>query len=139
MYLLAVHRAIDEEAMAKGTYVAPVKAMDTLKPFAECNLWEKVTYVFTYGLKVDIHDVVEEDPVVAAIHAHAERFDPKTEYAFSYLQVCPPTCSCGWNECLNKIVELVSLAQMKLSCSVTLHGVTCRLQPGHFEAFNSLT
>ena len=93
---------MDEEAQAKGTYVEPVKALDAAKPFAECNWYEKIFYVFTYGTKVDIHDVVEEDPVVAAIHAHAEVFDPKTEYAFSYLQVgaaqatlslkCRPVC-----------------------------------------------
>ncbi len=31
--------------------------------------------------------VVEEDPIVAAIHENAEVFDPKAEYSFSYLQV----------------------------------------------------
>ena len=31
--------------------------------------------------------VVEEDPLVAAIHNHAEVFDPKAEFVFSYLQV----------------------------------------------------
>ena len=85
-----LRRTADEEAQAKGTYVEPVKAVDAMKPWAECNFVEKIVCVFTYGTKVDIHDVVEEDPVVAAIHAHAEQFDPKTEYAFSYLQVsCP--------------------------------------------------
>ena len=32
--------------------------------------------------------VVDEDPIVAKIHAHAEVFDPRAEYAFAYLQVC---------------------------------------------------
>ncbi len=39
------------------------------------------------GLEQDVHKIVEEDPIVAAIHKNAEVFDPKTEYAFSYLQV----------------------------------------------------
>jgi hypothetical protein len=89
-YLCCMYRAVDEEAQAKGTYIEPVKAVDTMKPWAECNFIEKIAFLATYGTKVDIHDVVEEDPVVAAIHAHAEQFDPTTEYAFSYLQVsCP--------------------------------------------------
>ena len=50
-------------------------------------MWQQVVYLMTYGSKVDIHDVVKEDPVVAAIHAHAEKYDAKTEFAFSYLQV----------------------------------------------------
>ena len=40
-----------------------------------------------YGTSVDIHQVVEEDPVVAAMHANAEQFDPATEQVFGYLQV----------------------------------------------------
>ncbi|GBF87500.1 sodium phosphate symporter [Raphidocelis subcapitata] len=40
-----------------------------------------------YGTSVDIHKAVEEDEMIAAIHAHAEKFDPKTEMIFGYLQV----------------------------------------------------
>jgi hypothetical protein len=36
---------------------------------------------------VDIHEIVDDDPIVAAIHRHAEVFDPKAEFAFSWLQV----------------------------------------------------
>jgi sodium-dependent phosphate transporter len=39
------------------------------------------------GTEYDIHAVIEEDPLVAKIHANAEKFDPKTEVVFSYLQV----------------------------------------------------
>ena len=35
---------------------------------------------------MDIHDCVEEDPIVAAIHNRAEKFDPRAEVVFSYLQ-----------------------------------------------------
>jgi hypothetical protein len=37
---------------------------------------------------VDVHQAVQEDELVAAIHARAEAFDPRAELAFSYLQVC---------------------------------------------------
>ena len=36
--------------------------------------------------------MVEEDPVVAAIHANAEVFDPKAEAVFRYLQVFSAIC-----------------------------------------------
>lgn len=45
-----------------------------------------------HGLMVDIHKVVEEDPIVAAIHRKAEVFDPKAEHVFSYLQVFSAIC-----------------------------------------------
>lgn len=51
------------------------------------NAAGKVLRLLTYGTKVDIHEVVEEDPIIAAIHANAEVFSPKVEFAFSYLQV----------------------------------------------------
>ncbi len=34
-----------------------------------------------HGMDVDIHAAVEEDPIVAAIHANAELFDPHAEQA----------------------------------------------------------
>ncbi|EFJ43878.1 hypothetical protein VOLCADRAFT_76547 [Volvox carteri f. nagariensis] len=45
-----------------------------------------------HGMEVDIHQIVEEDPIVAAIHENAEVFDPKAEFAFSYLQVFSAIC-----------------------------------------------
>jgi hypothetical protein len=46
-----------------------------------------LVWLLTHGTSVDIHKVVEEDEVLAAIHAHAEVFDPMAESAFQYLQV----------------------------------------------------
>jgi sodium-dependent phosphate transporter len=45
-----------------------------------------------HGLEVDIHKIVDEDPIVAAIHANAEVFDPKAESVFAYLQVFSAIC-----------------------------------------------
>ena len=39
-----------------------------------------------HGVTADIHEIVETDEVVAAIHANAEVFDPKAEAVFSYMQ-----------------------------------------------------
>lgn len=46
----------------------------------------------THGLNVDIHKVVKTDAVVNAIHERAEVFEPRVEYAFSYLQVFSAIC-----------------------------------------------
>jgi sodium-dependent phosphate transporter len=52
----------------------------------------KVGTALAHGTNVDIHEAVEEDEVVAAMHANAEVFDPKAEYAFQYLQVFSAIC-----------------------------------------------
>jgi sodium-dependent phosphate transporter len=51
------------------------------------SFMQKVGKWVTHGVNVDIHKVVEEDPVVAALHNRAEKFDPHVEYVFAYLQV----------------------------------------------------
>ncbi len=49
-------------------------------------------YIATHGTSVDIHAVVDEDPLVHNIHQNAEVFDPKAEYALQYLQVFSAIC-----------------------------------------------
>lgn len=44
------------------------------------------------GVNQDIHQIIEEDKVIAAIHENAEVFDPKTENVFKYLQVFSAIC-----------------------------------------------
>jgi hypothetical protein len=39
------------------------------------------------GVNYDIHEVVHTDPLIAAIHANAEKFELRAERVFSYLQV----------------------------------------------------
>jgi sodium-dependent phosphate transporter len=46
----------------------------------------------THGLNVDIHKIVKTDATVNAIHERAEVFEPRVEYAFSYLQVFSAIC-----------------------------------------------
>ncbi|KAL6759001.1 phosphate transporter family-domain-containing protein [Haematococcus lacustris] len=50
------------------------------------NVWNKTKKALLHGTSVDVHEVVEDDPLVAAIHANAEHFDPRVEFTFSYLQ-----------------------------------------------------
>ena len=44
------------------------------------------------GVNTDIHDVVEDDPFIAALHDRAEKFDPRVEWVFGYLQVFSAIC-----------------------------------------------
>jgi phosphate/sulfate permease len=47
----------------------------------------KVKTQLAKGTNYDIHAVVETDTLVHAMHARAEKFDPRVEVVFSYLQV----------------------------------------------------
>lgn len=53
----------------------------------------KASHAALYGTSVDIHQTVEEDPFIAALHARAEKFDEGAEHVFGYLQVRVPYCS----------------------------------------------
>lgn len=43
-------------------------------------------------MDVDIHQVINDDQKIADIHEAAELFEPRVEYAFSYLQVFSAIC-----------------------------------------------
>jgi solute carrier family 20 (sodium-dependent phosphate transporter) len=64
--------------------------------WAECHtMKDKIRFVWkkaSYGLFYDCHKVIDEDPIVSKIHENAEQFDPKAEFAFSYLQVFSACC-----------------------------------------------
>ncbi|KAG0557498.1 hypothetical protein M758_11G131600 [Ceratodon purpureus] len=68
---------------------------DKAVPVNQNNLqkWgSKAWKAATYGLNVDIHDVVKTSATVGAIHESAEVFEPRVEYAFMYLQVFSAIC-----------------------------------------------
>lgn len=52
----------------------------------------KVENILLKGLEQDIHKIIDEDPMIAAIHDNAELFDPNTENVFKYLQVFSAIC-----------------------------------------------
>ncbi|KAL3695003.1 hypothetical protein R1sor_008654 [Riccia sorocarpa] len=53
---------------------------------------DKAKKAATHGMNVDIHKGIKEDEVLGQIHENAERFEPRVEYAFSYLQVFSAIC-----------------------------------------------
>jgi hypothetical protein len=58
-------------------------------PIPETKTWKQRLMA---GVEHDMHAEVEEDPLIAAIHANAEKWDEDTEYIFGYLQVISAIC-----------------------------------------------
>ncbi|BBN09033.1 solute carrier family 20 (sodium-dependent phosphate transporter) [Marchantia polymorpha subsp. ruderalis] len=54
--------------------------------------WQKFSKAATHGMDVDIHKVVKTDEKIGNMHEAAEKFEPRVEYAFSYLQVFSAIC-----------------------------------------------
>jgi hypothetical protein len=73
---------------AEGQRLVPIDTLELgpddepIKPAWHQKIWKGATH----GLNVDIHKVVKSDAKVHAIHERAEVFEPRVEYAFSYLQ-----------------------------------------------------
>jgi hypothetical protein len=51
------------------------------------RMTKKASKAALYGTSVDIHQTVEDDPMIAALHERAEKFDERAEHVFGYLQV----------------------------------------------------
>ncbi|WIA18477.1 hypothetical protein OEZ85_009933 [Tetradesmus obliquus] len=90
------------EAAAKDAAIDVSKldgASDDLEqqPDTEPTTWmgrmtKKASKAALYGTSVDIHQTVEDDPMIAALHERAEKFDERAEHVFGYLQVFSAIC-----------------------------------------------
>uniref|UniRef100_A0A383WKG4 Phosphate transporter n=1 Tax=Tetradesmus obliquus TaxID=3088 RepID=A0A383WKG4_TETOB len=90
------------EAAAKDAAIDVSKldgASDDLEqqPDYEPTTWmgrmtKKASKAALYGTSVDIHQTVEDDPMIAALHERAEKFDERAEHVFGYLQVFSAIC-----------------------------------------------
>lgn len=68
--------------------------------------WSAISSTLTKGLNVDIHSALEKDELVGDIHKKSEKFDPRTEESFKYLQVFTAICDSfghGANDVANSI------------------------------------
>ncbi|KAL3681813.1 hypothetical protein R1sor_024769 [Riccia sorocarpa] len=74
------------EQIQAGATIVPEEYPESL------TRWQKFQKTATHGLHVDIHKVVKTDEKIGEIHEHAEVFEPRVEYAFSYLQVFSAIC-----------------------------------------------
>jgi sodium-dependent phosphate transporter len=66
---------------------------EDLSKWVKCKIMmKKIKSTLLHGVNVDIHQVIKDDKVIGDIHDHAEKFDKKTEYVFSWLQVFSAIC-----------------------------------------------
>lgn len=73
---------------------------------AKKSCWQKLVTYIDYSMNEDVHDVIDADENVQALHDNAEKHDGKTEDAFRYLQVFTAICdsfSHGANDVANSI------------------------------------
>lgn len=81
-----------ELAMADGVDAEQYGAKQPPHQQRPSSWLQRARKAATRGVDVDIHDVVETDSTVHDIHAKAEVFEPRVEYAFRYLQVFSAIC-----------------------------------------------
>ena len=95
------------------------------------------------GSRYKVHNVLDQDrdeydASVAAIWDHAEKFDPKTERLFRYLQACPPvpfqnhacTFECALSLCMHAIMHALTSSGLFTDPGASeMHasGLTCPL------------
>jgi len=64
-----------------------VKADDAAPQADNLTMMERISKSMMKSLNHDVHSSIESDATVAAIHAHAEKFEPRTEMYFEYIQI----------------------------------------------------
>lgn len=91
-----MHAFVHFEPCSKNASLPSAESMEravnsaegTPEPTTMLGRWYgKAKTAALYGTSVDIHEVVEEDAYIAALHARAEKFDEHAEHTFGYLQV----------------------------------------------------
>eukprot|EP00192_Tetraselmis_astigmatica_P011701 CAMPEP_0117661040 /NCGR_PEP_ID=MMETSP0804-20121206/7329_1 /TAXON_ID=1074897 /ORGANISM="Tetraselmis astigmatica, Strain CCMP880" /LENGTH=346 /DNA_ID=CAMNT_0005467889 /DNA_START=116 /DNA_END=1152 /DNA_ORIENTATION=+ len=91
-----IDREFEEKEAAAAALEAGEAPPEVLKKevIDEENMtgWQKFTRTMTAGVNHDVHASVDEEGAVHDIHEFSEKFDPKTEESFKYLQVFTAIC-----------------------------------------------
>ncbi|KAG6552745.1 hypothetical protein Mapa_005693 [Marchantia paleacea] len=82
----------DIQGVSRANDAKKLEEFGSAHPRQILSTWQKFSKAATHGMDVDIHQVVTDDQKIGDIHEAAERFEPRVEYAFSYLQVFSAIC-----------------------------------------------
>ena len=96
---------------------APNRTPEALQGMRRSKIWANLAYSSNY----DIHESIEDDAKLMAMHNDAETFDRKTEFSFKYLQVltaCTNSFAHGANDVANAIGSMAAVYSIwKCACA----------------------
>jgi sodium-dependent phosphate transporter len=82
----------DAKATELDDIESPKKPGDEAAPEAHQSVLSKAKTAALYGTSYNIHAIIDTDAAVHKIHAGAEVFEERVEFAFGYLQVFSAIC-----------------------------------------------
>merc|ERR1712226_782316 len=114
---LAIKKRVEAEFADKDTEAGEAEeAKEEAKPPPEppTTFCGKALAAISYSINRDVHDVKKEetDGVITAIRDNAEKFDPKTEAVFKYIQIFTAICDSfahGANDVANAMGPFMSI------------------------------
>lgn len=115
-----IARAGAVESHALGPMQATWNKLQALK--------EKIKKAAFHGLVQDVHENLEDDEIVVAMHQAAELFDPETEHVFKYLQVFSACCvsfAHGSNDVANAVGPFAAIWYVYNNLRVPSKGTEC--------------
>lgn len=101
----------DQETMTKAVVIESkeIDSKEVVVEPAKQSKKQKVMKALFYSLNADVHSSITDSQTVAAIHNNAEKFDPKTQMVFEYIQI------------FTAIVDSFAHGANGTDCSLILH------------------
>lgn len=87
------------------------------------STWNTISRAISTGINHNIHDALVEDHIVGTMHELSEKFDPKTEESFKYLQVFTAICDSfahGANDVANSVGPFAAIWGIYVNTGIKL-------------------